>query len=68
MQFVHAGHTAAVTDFCWDPNDAWVVASVAEDNILHVWMMVRGFGELVAVARVERGRMRGQGADLHLGG
>ena len=33
------GHTANVSDICWNPNDEWVMASVAEDNILHIWQM-----------------------------
>ena len=37
LLFIHGGHTAKVSDFSWSPNDNWVVASVAEDNILQVW-------------------------------
>mmetsp|Transcript_23214 Transcript_23214/g.77975 ORF Transcript_23214/g.77975 Transcript_23214/m.77975 type:complete len:431 (+) Transcript_23214:76-1368(+) len=39
LLFIHAGHTAKVSDLSWNPNDEWVVASVAEDNILQVWQM-----------------------------
>ena len=39
LLFIHGGHTAKVTDFGWSPNEQWVVASVAEDNILQVWQM-----------------------------
>ena len=28
-----------MADFGWNANDAWVVASVAEDNILQIWQM-----------------------------
>ena len=37
--FVHAGHTAKVMDVCWNPNfgDEWLLASVAEDNIMQLW-------------------------------
>ena len=28
-----------VSDFSWNANDCWVVASVAEDNILQIWQM-----------------------------
>jgi len=42
LLFVHGGHTAKVSDFSWNLNDHWVVASVSEDNILQVWQMVRG--------------------------
>ena len=34
LLFVHGGHTSKVSDFSWNPLDDWVVASVAEDNIL----------------------------------
>ena len=39
LLFIHAGHTASISDLCWNPNDEMVLASVAEDNILHVWEM-----------------------------
>eukprot|EP00967_Tisochrysis_lutea_P049892 scaffold61257_cov34-Tisochrysis_lutea.AAC.1 len=28
-----------VADFSWNANDPWVIASVAEDNILQVWQI-----------------------------
>ena len=39
LLFIHGGHTAKVADFGFNANDEWVVASVAEDNILQVWQM-----------------------------
>lgn len=39
LLFVHGGHTSRVTEFSWNPNDPWVLASVADDNILQVWQM-----------------------------
>jgi hypothetical protein len=36
LLFVHGGHTSKISDFSWNGNDDWVVASVAEDNILQV--------------------------------
>ena len=39
LLFIHGGHTAKVSDFAWSPSDEWVVASVAEDNILQIWQM-----------------------------
>ena len=39
LLFVHGGHTAKPSDMSWNPNDPWVMASVAEDNVLHVWQM-----------------------------
>lgn len=38
-QFIHGGHTSKISDFSWNPNDPWVVASVAEDNVLQIWQM-----------------------------
>jgi len=40
LLFIHGGHTAKVSDFSWNINESWVIASVAEDNILQVWQMV----------------------------
>ena len=40
LLFIHGGHTSKVSDFSWNPKDPWVVASVAEDNILQIWQMV----------------------------
>ena len=34
LLFIHGGHTSKVSDFAWNPSDDWVIASVAEDNIL----------------------------------
>jgi len=39
LLFIHGGHTAKVADFGWNANDAWVLGSVSEDNILQVWQM-----------------------------
>jgi histone-binding protein RBBP4 len=39
LLFIHGGHTNKVSDFCWNPNDPWVIASSAEDNIVQVWQM-----------------------------
>lgn len=36
LLFIHGGHTAKISDFAWNGSDEWVVASVAEDNILQV--------------------------------
>ena len=36
LLFIHGGHTSKVSDFAWNPLDDWVIASVAEDNILQV--------------------------------
>ena len=39
LLFVHGGHTNKISDFSWNPNDPWVLSSVAEDNICQVWQM-----------------------------
>ena len=39
LLFIHGGHTAPVSDFSWSPNDPWVIASTAEDNIVQVWQL-----------------------------
>jgi len=39
LLFIHGGHTDKISDFSWNPSDPWVIASVAEDNILQVWHM-----------------------------
>jgi histone-binding protein RBBP4 len=39
LLFIHGGHTAKISDFAFNGNDEWVVASVAEDNILQIWQM-----------------------------
>ena len=39
LLFIHGGHTSKISDFSWNSNDDWVIASVAEDNILQIWQM-----------------------------
>lgn len=39
LLFVHGGHISKVSDFAWNLNDDWVLASVAEDNVVQVWQM-----------------------------
>ena len=39
LLFIHGGHTSRVSDLAWNLNEEWVVASVADDNILQVWAM-----------------------------
>ena len=41
LLFTHGGHTAKVSDFAWHQNaeEEWMLASVAEDNILQIWQM-----------------------------
>lgn len=37
LLFIHGGHTSKVSDFSWSTQHEWIVASVAEDNVLQVW-------------------------------
>jgi len=39
LVFVHGGHTARPTDFCWAPgeDENWTLVSAAEDNVVQVW-------------------------------
>eukprot|EP00028_Trichosphaerium_sp_Am-I-7-wt_P012531 CAMPEP_0168539314 /NCGR_PEP_ID=MMETSP0405-20121227/21752_1 /TAXON_ID=498012 /ORGANISM="Trichosphaerium sp, Strain Am-I-7 wt" /LENGTH=415 /DNA_ID=CAMNT_0008568849 /DNA_START=186 /DNA_END=1433 /DNA_ORIENTATION=- len=39
LLFIHGGHTDKISDFGWSQNEPWVIASVAEDNILQIWQM-----------------------------
>lgn len=39
LLFLHGGHTSKVSDFSWNQNDEWTIASVSEDNVLQVWNM-----------------------------
>lgn len=39
LLFIHGGHTAKISDFAFNATDEWVMASVAEDNILQIWQL-----------------------------
>jgi len=46
LLFIHGGHTDKISDFSWNPNDNWVMASAADDNILQIWQMAENiYGE-----------------------
>ncbi|GIL46834.1 hypothetical protein Vafri_3710 [Volvox africanus] len=45
LLFIHGGHTSKISDLAWNANDDWVVASVAEDNILQIWQMASNIYE-----------------------
>ena len=34
---MHGGHTSRISDFSFNKNDPWVMASAAEDNLIMVW-------------------------------
>lgn len=39
LMFIHGGHTARPTDFCWAPGEMenWTAVSASEDNVVMVW-------------------------------
>ncbi len=39
LLFIHGGHTSKISDFSWNKQEDFLIASVAEDNILQVWQM-----------------------------
>jgi histone-binding protein RBBP4 len=39
LLFVHGGHTGKINDLNWNPNEAWVLGSTSEDNVVQVWAM-----------------------------
>jgi histone-binding protein RBBP4 len=39
LLFLHGGHTSKVSDFSFNTQDQWTIASVSEDNVLQVWNM-----------------------------
>ena len=39
LLFIHGGHTNKVSELSWSLSEPWVLASVAEDNILQIWQM-----------------------------
>jgi len=57
LLFIHGGHTNKISDFAWNPNEPWVIASVAEDNIIQIWQMAENIynddGEDVPEAELE---------------
>jgi hypothetical protein len=52
LQFVHGGHCAKISDMAWSSNEDWMVASVAEDNVLQIWQMVSGPASLCVCLRL----------------
>jgi histone-binding protein RBBP4 len=37
LLFIHGGHSSGVFDIGWNPAVPWMLGSVADDNLLHVW-------------------------------
>ena len=59
LLFVHGGHTSKISEACWNPSEPWVMASVADDNVLQIWQMAENIyldddaGEKFAAEDVE---------------
>jgi histone-binding protein RBBP4 len=51
LLFIHGGHTSKISDFAWNPSDDWVIASVAEDNILQIWQMAENIYDVESEAK-----------------
>jgi len=41
LLFIHGGHTDKISDMAWSPNEPWMMASVADNNIIHIWQMAQ---------------------------
>lgn len=41
LLFIHGGHTSTVSELSWNCKDSWTAVSVSEDNMLHIWKLVR---------------------------
>ena len=64
LLFLHGGHTSKVSDFSWNTNADWTIASVAEDNVLQVWNMAE---EIYAEDNDDEEQSSGEGEDGMLG-
>eukprot|EP01117_Protostelium_nocturnum_P003971 TRINITY_DN1523_c1_g2_i2.p1 TRINITY_DN1523_c1_g2~~TRINITY_DN1523_c1_g2_i2.p1 ORF type:complete len:419 (-),score=107.03 TRINITY_DN1523_c1_g2_i2:939-2195(-) len=57
LLFIHGGHTSKISDFSWNLFEPWLIASVAEDNIIQIWQMAENIynedGEEVSDADLE---------------
>lgn len=41
LMFIHAGHTAKISDFAWSQDDPLSICSVAEDSVIQYWQMAK---------------------------
>jgi histone-binding protein RBBP4 len=65
LLFLHGGHTSKVSDFSWNQQEHWTIASVSEDNVLQVWSMAE---EIYAGEEAdEEDQSDGEGEDQVLG-
>lgn len=63
LLFLHGGHTSKVSDFSWNMQDHWSIASVSEDNVLQVWHMA----EEIYAPEDDEEESDGEGEDKLLG-
>ncbi|TFY67976.1 hypothetical protein EVG20_g3738 [Dentipellis fragilis] len=56
LMFIHGGHTARPTDFCWAPGESevWTAVSTSEDNVVMVWQPTMRVWAMDAVAVDEK--------------
>eukprot|EP01094_Clydonella_sp_ATCC50884_P011283 TRINITY_DN2108_c0_g1_i3.p1 TRINITY_DN2108_c0_g1~~TRINITY_DN2108_c0_g1_i3.p1 ORF type:complete len:423 (+),score=113.76 TRINITY_DN2108_c0_g1_i3:39-1271(+) len=40
LLFIHGGHSNTVGELSWNEVDPWLIASTADDNLMHVWSIV----------------------------
>lgn len=43
LSFSHEGHMLGVNDFDWSLSEDWMIASVSDDNSLHVWRLAEQY-------------------------
>ncbi|KAG9234681.1 WD40-repeat-containing domain protein [Amylocarpus encephaloides] len=54
LLFMHGGHTNHMSDFSWNVNEPWVVASAAEDNMIQIWKVAEAIvGKEIADVQTE---------------
>ncbi|KAF2232752.1 histone acetyltransferase type B subunit 2 [Viridothelium virens] len=37
LAFMHAGHTAPISEFSWNKTNPWMLCSASEDNLIEIW-------------------------------
>ncbi|KAM5536021.1 hypothetical protein V8D89_010279 [Ganoderma adspersum] len=72
LLFVHGGHTARPTDFCWAPgaDESWTASSTSEDNIIMVWQPTMRIwaGDEIKIDEKELEGEAMEGIEMHNGG
>lgn len=71
LLFIHGGHTAKVSDFCWNMNEPWLITSVAEDNEVQIWQMAENIysdidDEMVQARATEKAKKLKDGNEVQV--